>query len=164
MSVRKAHNSGRNHLRNVVEYYQRKWNRYYPDEELNAYVCLIVLQKSARKRLSPSSIPSPLRTLLKASRSPTLQWCPRELSHLHSASLVRTLTNPDEPVNPAPTPDNYLLGLAGQGPPPFGIPPPGAPGAPALPMRMSSPPPFASPARYPDPRMFYLTRAELIDL
>jgi hypothetical protein len=23
MSVRKAHNSGRNHLRNVVEYYQR---------------------------------------------------------------------------------------------------------------------------------------------
>lgn len=24
MSVRKAHNSGRNHLRNVVEYYQRK--------------------------------------------------------------------------------------------------------------------------------------------
>lgn len=27
MSVRKAHNSGRNHLRNVVEYYQRK-SRY----------------------------------------------------------------------------------------------------------------------------------------
>lgn len=25
MSVRKAHNSGRNHLRNVVEYYQRTW-------------------------------------------------------------------------------------------------------------------------------------------
>lgn len=24
MSVRKAHNAGRNHLRNVVEYYQRK--------------------------------------------------------------------------------------------------------------------------------------------
>jgi len=26
MSVRKAHNAGRNHLRNVVEYYQRKEN------------------------------------------------------------------------------------------------------------------------------------------
>lgn len=25
MSVRKAHNSGRNHLRNVVEYYQREF-------------------------------------------------------------------------------------------------------------------------------------------
>lgn len=24
MSVRKAHNSGRNHLRNVVDYYQRQ--------------------------------------------------------------------------------------------------------------------------------------------
>ncbi|KAF4982515.1 hypothetical protein FDECE_17496, partial [Fusarium decemcellulare] len=27
MSVRKAHNSGRNHLRNVVDYYQRKSSR-----------------------------------------------------------------------------------------------------------------------------------------
>ena len=27
MSVRKAHNSGRNHLRNVVDYYQRKCGR-----------------------------------------------------------------------------------------------------------------------------------------
>lgn len=27
MSVRKAHNSGRNHLRNVVDYYQRMWHR-----------------------------------------------------------------------------------------------------------------------------------------
>jgi U1 small nuclear ribonucleoprotein C len=26
MSVRKAHNSGRNHLRNVIEYYQRTWH------------------------------------------------------------------------------------------------------------------------------------------
>jgi hypothetical protein len=25
MSVRKAHNSGRNHLRNVVDYYQREY-------------------------------------------------------------------------------------------------------------------------------------------
>lgn len=27
MSVRKAHNSGRNHLRNVVDYYQREFFR-----------------------------------------------------------------------------------------------------------------------------------------
>ena len=31
MSVRKAHNSGRNHLRNVVEYYQRmRWPSLFP--------------------------------------------------------------------------------------------------------------------------------------
>lgn len=28
MSVRKAHNSGRNHLRNVVEYYQREFRTW----------------------------------------------------------------------------------------------------------------------------------------
>lgn len=28
MSVRKAHNSGRNHLRNVVDYYQRTSDRW----------------------------------------------------------------------------------------------------------------------------------------
>lgn len=29
MSVRKAHNSGRNHLRNVIEYYQRMPSTIY---------------------------------------------------------------------------------------------------------------------------------------
>lgn len=32
MSVRKAHNSGRNHLRNVVEYYQRELQLHRQDE------------------------------------------------------------------------------------------------------------------------------------
>ena len=33
MSVRKAHNSGRNHLRNVVDYYQRTDHLSTPDSE-----------------------------------------------------------------------------------------------------------------------------------
>ncbi len=53
MSVRKAHNSGRNHLRNVVDYYQRT----SPPSFASPLPLSLILstQKSATKRPNPSS-------------------------------------------------------------------------------------------------------------
>lgn len=65
MSVRKAHNSGRNHLRNVVDYYQRTTNPYISKESGGQR--LISLQKSVTKRRNPSLTLSPPHTLLKGS-------------------------------------------------------------------------------------------------
>jgi hypothetical protein len=51
MSVRKAHNSGRNHLRNVVDYYQRTFPSPPPlHPPFHTNPCLPCLQKSATKK------------------------------------------------------------------------------------------------------------------
>ncbi|KAL3464077.1 U1 zinc finger-domain-containing protein [Aspergillus heterothallicus] len=78
MSVRKAHNSGRNHLRNVLEYYQRM------EADLMATLKSINTaqqpQKSGRKRHSLLLTRSHPHTPLRVKPSPTLQWFPRELT------------------------------------------------------------------------------------
>jgi hypothetical protein len=55
MSVRKAHNSGRNHLRNVVDYYQRKLSLFpihFPASLLSPPISNshVSSQKSATKK------------------------------------------------------------------------------------------------------------------
>ncbi|KAJ6068663.1 hypothetical protein N7499_010550 [Penicillium canescens] len=88
MSVRKAHNSGRNHLRNVVEYYQQ------------------IGQEKAQSVID--SITSSY------------------------AAEGQPLPNPAMVPGAFPPPFGFP-GRPGQiPPPPFGIPPPGAPGAPGM--------------------------------
>lgn len=52
MSVRKAHNTGRNHLRNVVDYYQRTSLGYREMVEM-----LTLGQRLVTKKRNPSSTP-----------------------------------------------------------------------------------------------------------
>jgi hypothetical protein len=46
MSVRKAHNSGRNHLRNVVDYYQRMASRHNLTSNTDCYLAEIGHEKA----------------------------------------------------------------------------------------------------------------------
>ncbi|OOQ87203.1 hypothetical protein PEBR_18043 [Penicillium brasilianum] len=92
MSVRKAHNSGRNHLRNVVEYYQQ-----IGQEKAQSVIDSITSSYAAEGK----AVPNP--------------------------AMV--------PPGAFPPPFGFP-GHPGQvPPPPFGIPPPGAPGAPGMPPR-----------------------------
>lgn len=80
MSVRKAHNSGRNHLRNVVDYYQRTSPTPIPSKSSPRRDLLTSppLQRSATKRPSPSSTPSRRPTPPRA--RPTRTPCSRRTS------------------------------------------------------------------------------------
>lgn len=80
MSVRKAHNSGRNHLRNVVDYYQRTTPTPIPPKGSPRRDLLTSppLQRSATKRPSPSSTPSRRPTPPRA--RPTRTPCFRRTS------------------------------------------------------------------------------------
>jgi len=90
MSVRKAHNSGRNHLRNVVDYYQREREPPTPPTHPITHPKLSLhqkprtvssvmtnppfstgAQKSATKKPNPSSTPSPPPTPPRANPAPT---------------------------------------------------------------------------------------------
>jgi hypothetical protein len=54
MSVRKAHNAGRNHIRNVVDYYQRQFPpNTTPLKNIYPTGCLTGGQKSDTKRRNP---------------------------------------------------------------------------------------------------------------
>ncbi|KAH7168148.1 U1 zinc finger-domain-containing protein [Fusarium flagelliforme] len=154
MSVRKAHNSGRNHLRNVVDYYQQIGHE-------KAQSLLIRLLLLMLPRVRPTQIPCFLRiNLAKAS------------IHLPSASQVVFLLHSLECQ--AHLPDNFLLLLAvveacllcppfpgpnGMPIPPNGLPfpppggfpfpPPGAPGAPGA--AGGAPPPFPGMPGMPPP-------------
>ncbi|KAF7122199.1 hypothetical protein CNMCM5793_000156 [Aspergillus hiratsukae] len=98
MSVRKAHNSGRNHLRNVVEYYQQ-----IGQEKAQSVIDSITSSYAAEGQ----AVPNP--------------------------AMV--------PPGAFPPPFGFP-GRPGQlPPPPFGIPPPGAPNGmpPGMPIRKSTP-------------------------
>lgn len=78
MSVRKAHNSGRNHLRNVIDYYQRA---IYPLCPLPVSQSVMLTpkffpQRSATRKPNQSSTPSPPPTPPRA-RPTTTPCCPR---------------------------------------------------------------------------------------
>lgn len=85
MSVRKAHNSGRNHERNVLDYYQSASRNQSPIHFQPVFrqspflrpfspsilTNFLTAQKSATKKLNRSSTPSQTRTTPRASRAPT---------------------------------------------------------------------------------------------
>ncbi|KAJ5700525.1 hypothetical protein N7536_003538 [Penicillium majusculum] len=86
MSVRKAHNSGRNHLRNVVDYYQQ-----IGQEKAQSVIDSITSSYAAEGQQAPNM------------------------------------------MAPGAFPPPFgFPGQLGMPPPPFGIPPPGAPGAPGM--------------------------------
>ncbi|KAJ5482840.1 U1 small nuclear ribonucleoprotein C [Penicillium diatomitis] len=133
MSVRKAHNSGRNHLRNVVDYYQRKWQAL-PTLLIkflfagNCFRCTDTLPSEIGQEKAQSVIDSITSSY---------------------AAEGKAVPNPAMvPPGALPPPPFGFPGHPGQMPPPFGIPPPGAPGAPAMPpfppggRGMPFPPPF----------------------
>ncbi|KAJ5295943.1 hypothetical protein N7508_010764 [Penicillium antarcticum] len=106
MSVRKAHNSGRNHLRNVVDYYQQ-----IGQEKAQSVIDSITSSYAAEGQplpnpaMAPGAFPPPFGF-------PGMGLHP-DFNH---ASMT---------YNPQGRPGQMP-------PPPFGIPPPGAPGAPGM--------------------------------
>lgn len=127
MSVRKAHNAGRNHLRNVVEYYQG-W--YRAALSLAAAPTKMLTQRLAMRKHNQSSTPSHLHMPLKDKLRRTL------CCNNHLARAVCLLHHSDSQVSPtfAKSHGNkhrspLLGGRPGAiPPPPFGM--PGGPSAP----------------------------------
>ncbi|KAJ5769985.1 uncharacterized protein N7511_002036 [Penicillium nucicola] len=106
MSVRKAHNSGRNHLRNVVEYYQQ-----IGQEKAQSVIDSITSSYAAEGQ------PLPNPAMVPGAFPPPFGFPGMEL-HSHFTHQPMTYN---------------IQGRPGQmPPPPFGIPPPGAPGAPGM--------------------------------
>ena len=98
MSVRKAHNSGRNHLRNVVDYYQR------------VYISFILIDLSLKVKLS--------LTL----------WLTIEIGHEKAQSVIDSITSSyaaEGQANANPMLQAATMGAPGSlgpPPPPFGFP------------------------------------------
>ena len=123
MSVRKAHNSGRNHLRNVVDYYQR-------ESTPPRYLAFHHWQR--RRRHFPQSVPrtNPSRVT--------------EIGHEKAQSVIDSITSSYAAEGQAHANPMLPQNQPGHGafPPPFafpgGIPPPfpmpGMPGAPPPPL------------------------------
>ncbi|KAJ5569969.1 uncharacterized protein N7459_009399 [Penicillium hispanicum] len=121
MSVRKAHNAGRNHLRNVVEYYQRMSHEGRPLQQAQLTTASEIGQEKAQ------SVIDSITSSYAAEGQP-----------VPNPAMV--------PPGAFPPPFGFP-GRPGQiPPPPFGIPPPGAPGAPGMP-----PPPGARGLPFPPP-------------
>ncbi|CAI7660460.1 unnamed protein product [Penicillium pancosmium] len=113
MSVRKAHNSGRNHLRNVVEYYQQ-----IGQENAQSVIDSITASYAAEGQ------PLPNPAMVPGAFPPPFGFPGTPILHIYQQPPQTSLTT-------------ALRGNLGQGPPlPFGMPPPGAPGAPGMPPRM----------------------------
>ncbi|KAH8785297.1 U1 zinc finger-domain-containing protein [Diaporthe sp. PMI_573] len=131
MSVRKAHNSGRNHLRNVIDYYQRS--------------------------RSPGPLP---QTLLLLQSTADVRVPFAEIGHEKAQSVIDSITSSyaaegqahNNPMLPQNQPGGGAFPPAGMPfPPPFpgGIPPPGFP---ALPGGSGGPSaPGAPPGNFPFP-------------
>ena len=137
MSVRKAHNSGRNHLRNVVDYYQRLSS--LPPHQFEPY--------------TPIPIPaSPVSN----------QFAGSEIGHEKAQSVIDSITSSyaaegqahNNPMLPQNAPGGIGAGLHAPFPPPGGMHPPfnfpagmppppfpGMPGAPPLPFGIPGGPP-----------------------
>ncbi|KAJ5976096.1 hypothetical protein N7481_009803 [Penicillium waksmanii] len=113
MSVRKAHNSGRNHLRNVVEYYQQ-----IGQENAQSVIDSITASYAAEGQ------PLPNPAMVPGAFPPPFGFPGTPIFHISQQPQQTSLTTASR-------------GNLGQGPPlPFGMPPPGAPGAPGMPPRM----------------------------
>ena len=141
MSVRKAHNSGRNHLRNVVDYYQRKFHHH---RHRHLRSTILMPRARARARFVP------------------------EIGHEKAQSVIDSITssyaaegqahaNPMLPQNqPGGIAPGLGLGLPPPGPGGFAFPPPPGPGGAPPPFPFPIPgmppvlpggmPPFSSPA------------------
>ncbi|KAJ5374739.1 hypothetical protein N7517_006745 [Penicillium concentricum] len=117
MSVRKAHNSGRNHLRNVVDYYQQ-----IGQEKAQSVIDSITSSYAAEGQQAPNMMPP-------GAFPPPFGFPGTTLPYTPETQLKPKLTPPGHP------------GMPGMPPPPFGIPPPGAPGAPGMLPRMFYPVP-----------------------
>lgn len=131
MSVRKAHNSGRNHLRNVVDYYQRK-----SPSPLQYHRRLDIGPRRSRH----DRFVAGYRNYNSRSHFPHL-----EIGHEKAQSVIDSITSSyaaegQAHANPM-LPQNQPGGIApGLGPMPgpggMSFPPPGAPGAPPFPFPM----------------------------
>lgn len=153
MSVRKAHNSGRNHLRNVVDYYQRK-------------------SPTPSRLLVPRQHHRPYHHHRHTTHQHTKHPRPRtEIGHEKAQSVIDSITSSyaaegqahANPMLPQNTPGGVAPGLGPMSfpPPPmpgFGMmpggfpPPPGAAGAPPFPFPMPGMPPFpGAPGGMPPP-------------
>ncbi|KAJ5744397.1 hypothetical protein N7533_009267 [Penicillium manginii] len=127
MSVRKAHNSGRNHLRNVVEYYQQ-----IGQENAQSVIDSITASYAAEGQPLPNPAMAP------GAFPPPFGFPGTPLAHRHHQQPQQTSLTM--------TPRGNL----GQGPPlPFGMPPPGAPGAPGMPPPPGAPGGLPFPPRFP---------------
>ncbi|KAK2593536.1 U1 small nuclear ribonucleoprotein C [Conoideocrella luteorostrata] len=113
MSVRKAHNTGKNHLRNVVDYYQR----------------------TNEKILSP---PLPISQTPKSSRDTSLTRHALEIGHEKAQSVIDSITSSyaaEGQAHANPMLPHNQPGGGSAFPPPFGFPggPPPFPGMPGAP-------------------------------
>ncbi|KAI9699755.1 MAG: hypothetical protein M1836_002790 [Candelina mexicana] len=139
MSVRKAHNSGRNHLRNVVDYYQRTSPSSPPQTRTRkpADASLEIGHEKAQSVID--SITSSYAAEGQSSSNPMLGQQPG-------------------PGGPFPPPFGFPGGPGGMPPPPFGNMPGGPPSASGLPPppgggRGMPFPPFPGPGQGPPPPM-----------
>ncbi|KAF2091957.1 zf-U1-domain-containing protein [Saccharata proteae CBS 121410] len=130
MSVRKAHNSGRNHLRNVVEYYQRIYPELLMSVQPRAHAAAELNHERAQTVID--DITSSYAAEGQAAQNPMLQF------------------------GGMPGPGGFPppFGFPGGAPPPpFGM-PPGGPlgrGMPPVPPNMPFPPPNMGPGQMPFP-------------
>ncbi|KAK3325662.1 U1 small nuclear ribonucleoprotein [Apodospora peruviana] len=152
MSVRKAHNSGRNHLRNVVDYYQRK----SPSHHFRSYFGKIQRYNTTRRARRTEIGHEKAQSVID---SITSSYAAEGQAHNNpmlpqNAGGVVAGLHPAFPPPGAP-PFNFpggipppFPGMPGAPPPPFGMPGVGAPGAPGSNMRGGPPPgmpPFPMP-------------------
>ncbi|KAK2737978.1 hypothetical protein FQN57_007332 [Myotisia sp. PD_48] len=138
MSVRKAHNTGKNHLKNVVQYYQGVIYFSPATASFESAIGIVTEIGHEKAQSVIDSITSSYAAEGQASANPMLQ--------------AQQLGNPTGPFG--------FPGRPGSIPPPFGM--PGAPGAPPgmMPpptgrgMPFPPPPPFAQGAGIPGPGEF----------
>lgn len=157
MSVRKAHNSGRNHLRNVVDYYQRKemecLRRQHADRkpEIGHEKAQSVID-SITSSYAAEGQANPMLQQAGPGFPPPLPGFPGEWRRC----LTFMFTNFDAGMPPPPfgmqgPGPNGAMPPGGRGMPPF--PPPFANGQPPpnMPNGMPFPPPGGFPANMPFP-------------
>ncbi|GKZ47919.1 hypothetical protein AbraIFM66951_011497 [Aspergillus brasiliensis] len=138
MSVRKAHNAGRNHLRNVLEYYQQ-----IGQEKAQSVIDSITSSYAAEGQAVPNPAMAP-----PGAYPPPFGFPGMSRIATFYMQTTASINNASEPQT-----NSLSSGRPGQlPPPPFGMPPLGAaPGAPGMPpppgaRGLPFPPPFPAPA------------------
>ncbi|CAP97633.1 Pc22g03450 [Penicillium rubens Wisconsin 54-1255] len=138
MSVRKAHNSGRNHLRNVVDYYQQ-----IGQEKAQSVIDSITSSYAAEGQQAPNMMPPGAFPPPFGFPAPGAHGLPFPPPFPNAAGTPPTggfpppLPNMPQGANlPIPPPGGF---------PNFPIPPPGAPGFPPMPAQPGMAPGGPSP-------------------
>ncbi|KAF7508409.1 hypothetical protein GJ744_009262 [Endocarpon pusillum] len=146
MSVRKAHNAGRNHLRNVVEYYQQIGHEKAQsviDSITSSYADAGQANPMLQPPAGAGGFPPPFPGGLPGMPPP-----PFGMPGAPPPPGGRGMPFPPFPPNGVPPP-NLPAGMPfpppGGFPPNFQIPPPSAPGGFPLPGQLGGPPPNPGP-------------------